>query len=325
MHLVAADIGGTNARFAIAEVAAGRVISLGPVTKLHTADHPSFETAWKAFAAQTGAPLPRAAAIAFAGPVDGETLQLTNSHWVLKPGLIKEHLGVDAFVVVNDFAAVAHAVAHCPPGALAHLFGPARELSDTEAVCVMGPGTGLGVAQLLGRAPGYSVRATEAGHIAFAPLDAFEDGLLDQLRAQLGRVSAERVASGPGLRAIYNALAQRESRPPTQDDDAALWGRALARSDSLAAAALDRFCMILGAVAGDLALAQGASAVVLAGGVGHRIADRLPASGFAERFIAKGRFEGLMARMPVKLMTLDEPGLYGAAAAFAVEHAPGGR
>jgi glucokinase len=100
-----------------------------------------------------------------------------------------------------------------------------------------------------------------------------------------------------------------------------LWAAALDGSDSLANAALDRLCLTLGAVAGDMALAQGAVAVVIAGGVGLRIADYLPQSGFRDRFIAKGRFERRMDEMPVKLITYPQPGLWGAAAAFAREHA----
>jgi glucokinase len=126
--------------------------------------------------------------------------------------------------------------------------------------------------------------------------------------------------SGPGLRGIYEALARIEGRTVETEDDKLLWTAALDGSDSLAVAALDRFCMTLGSVAGDLALAQGANAVVIAGGLGARIANHLPQSGFAQRFAAKGRFESMMAAIPVKLITLDEPGLYGAAAAFATEH-----
>jgi glucokinase len=99
-----------------------------------------------------------------------------------------------------------------------------------------------------------------------------------------------------------------------------LWTAALQGSDSLAAAALDRFCLSLGAVAGDIALAQGATGVVIAGGLGLRLADHLPRSGFAQRFVAKGRFERMMSDIPVKLITHPQPGLYGAAAAFAQEH-----
>ena len=134
------------------------------------------------------------------------------------------------------------------------------------------------------------------------------------------RVSVERVASGRGLWNLYEALGAIEGRPLTFHDEKELWGAAMAGTDSLATAALDRFCLTLGAVAGDMALAQGAIAVVIAGGVGLRLADHLPRSGFRDRFIAKGRFERRMDDMPVKLITYPQPGLFGAAAAFAREH-----
>jgi glucokinase len=125
------------------------------------------------------------------------------------------------------------------------------------------------------------------------------------------------VASGQGLTNIYEVLAGVEGREIQYRDEKALWTAALAGEDGLAAAALDRFCLALGAAAGDLALAQGASAVVIAGGVGARVADHLVRSGFRDRFIAKGRFERMMDEMPVKLITHPQPGLFGAAAAFA--------
>ncbi len=320
-EIVTVDIGGTHARFALAQVAQGRVASLGDSVTLKTAEYASFQTAWETFGAQLGRPLPRAAAIAFAGPVGGEVLQMTNSHWVIRPALIRERLNVDRHILVNDFGAVGHAVAQAPDSAYRHLCGPDTTLPDHGVISVVGPGTGLGVAHVLRSGSGNHVSSTEGGHIDFAPLDTFEDGLLKMLRERHRRVSVERVVSGPGLRAIHETLARLEGRTvETSEDDKALWSRALDGSDSLAVAALDRFCMTLGSVAGDLALAQGASGVVIAGGLGHRIADHLPQSGFAQRFAAKGRFEAMMAAIPVKLMTMDQPGLFGAAAAFATEY-----
>lgn len=317
-QVIAVDIGGTHARFALAEVSDGRVQSLATPITLKTAEHASFQTAWEAFGAQLGQPLPRNAAIAFAGPVGGDVLQLTNSHWTIRPALIKDRLHVDRFALVNDFGAVGHAVAQAAPEYFRHICGPDTPLPGIGIISVVGPGTGLGVAYVV-RADGhYRVCATEGGHIDFAPLDAFEDGLLDHLRKRYRRVSAERVVSGPGLRGIYEAFARIEERAVVAEDDKAIWTAALDGTDSLAVAALDRFCMNLGALAGDLALAQGANAVVIAGGLGARIANHLPQSGFAQRFAAKGRFEAMMAAIPVKLITLDEPGLYGAAAAFAI-------
>jgi glucokinase len=319
-QIVAVDIGGTHARFALAEVDGGRVHSLGVPVTLKTAEHASFQTAWEAFGAQLGHLLPAAAAIAFAGPVGGDVLQLTNSHWAIRPALIKERLHVDRFSLVNDFGAVGHAVAQAAAENFAHVCGPETAFPETGVISVVGPGTGLGVAYVVRSNDHYHVRETEGGHLDFAPLDAFEDGLLEHLRKRYRRVSTERVVAGPGLRGIYEAFARIENRSSDYEDDKALWTAALDGTDSLAVAALDRFCMTLGSVAGDLALAQGASGVVIAGGLGARIARHLPQSGFAQRFAAKGRFEAMMAAIPVKLITLDEPGLYGAAAAFATEH-----
>jgi len=166
----------------------------------------------------------------------------------------------------------------------------------------------------------YRVQATEGGHIDFAPVDSIEDSILARLRQRYRRVSAERVVSGPGLVDIYEALAGMEGRAIQQVDDKMLWGLGTSGEDSLAAAAVDRFCLSLGSFAGDIALAQGAGGVVIAGGLGLRIRDTLLKSGFASRFKAKGRFEGLMAALPVKLITHPQPGLFGAAAAFAKEH-----
>jgi glucokinase len=320
MKVVAVDIGGTHARFALADVDAGRVVTLGEPVTLKTAEHASFQTAWEAFAAQQSVPLPRAAAIAIACPINGEVLQLTNNPWIIRPGLIPEKLGVDAHVLVNDFEAIGHAVAQVGPEYLRHICGPDGALPAHGATSIVGPGTGLGVAQLFRDHADYHVIATEGGHIDFAPLDTIEDAVLADLRKKYRRVSVERIVSGPGLAAIHHVLARLEGRTVPDRDDKALWAAALDGSDSLAAAALDRFCLSLGAVAGDFALAHGPTAVVIAGGVGLRLADHLPRSGFAQRFAAKGRFESLMQRIPVKLVTHPQPGLFGAAAAFARTH-----
>lgn len=320
MNLVAVDIGGTHARFALAEVQDGRVVSLHEAVTLKTAEHASFQTAWEDFAAQIGAALPRAAAIAIAGPVNGEVIKFTNNPWIIRPALIGERLGVDAHTLINDFGAVGHAVAQAGPEHFSHLCGPDEPLPDEATISVVGPGTGLGVAHVWRGDRAYRVQSTEGGHTDFAPLDAIEDAILARLRKRYRRVSVERVVSGPGLIDIYEALAGIEGRAVQQHDDKMLWQLGASGEDSLAAAAIDRFCLSLGSVAGDIALVQGASGVVIAGGLGLRIKDLLVRSGFAERFRAKGRFEKMMAGIPVKLITHPQPGLFGAAAAFAMEH-----
>ncbi len=321
MPIVTIDIGGTHARFALAEVAQGNVVNLSEPITMKTAEHASFQTAWEAFDAMLDQPIPRAVAIAIAGPVTGDVIKFTNNPWIIRPALIKERLNVEAFTLVNDFEAVGHAVARADAAHFTHLCGPDEPLTSDGTISIVGPGTGLGVAHIHRHAGSYHVQATEGGHVDFAPLDGIEDAILARLRQRFTRVSTERVVSGPGLIGIYETLAAIEGRAIQQYDDKTLWALGMAGEDSLASAAVDRFCLSLGSVAGDIALAQGGfGGVVIAGGLGLRIKDILLRSGFDQRFRAKGRFEKLMAAIPVKLITHPQPGLFGAAAAFAKEH-----
>jgi glucokinase len=317
-ELVAADIGGTHARFALARLdGAGNVVALDEPVVMRCAEHASLQMAWETFGTIIGRPLPRAAAIAVAGPVVGEELKLTNNPWVIRPAMVNKKLGVDAHVLVNDFEAVAYAVGACGEGAFQHICGPDVPLPNTGTISVLGPGTGLGVGLLVKRGgPDWQVLPTEGSHSDFSPVDSLEDAILAHFRRRFGRVSAERVISGPGLADIHAALAALDDRAIQPMDDKTLWSLAMNGEDSLAAAALDRFAQALGTFAGNIALAHGAGGVVIGGGLGARLADHLPRSGFAGRFAAKGRFETLMRSLPVKLITHPQPGLFGAAAAF---------
>jgi len=320
-QLVAVDIGGTHARFAIATIAEDGAISLDDPETLHTADHVSFQTAWEDYRERKGGHLPDAVSLAIAGRTSGDAIRFTNNPWVIRPALIKEKLGATRYTLVNDFAAVAHAVAQAPDDQFLHLAGPDQPLAAEGTLSVLGPGTGLGVAHLWRDSSGYRVQATEGGHVDFAPLDQIEDAILARLRKRHMRVSVERVVSGPGIVEIYATLAALEGKPVAEMDDVSIWQAGMEGSDSLAAAAVDRFCLALGSVAGDFALAQGGfGGVVIAGGLGYRLREILPGSGFAERFRAKGRFADLMGTIPVKLITHPQPGLFGAAAAFVKEH-----
>jgi glucokinase len=319
MDLIAIDVGGTHARFARAAIADGSIELAEPVT-LKTSDFASLKSAWDAYAKQAGGPLPDAAAIAIAGPVTGETVRMTNNSWVLHTGALDEQLGIDKVTVINDFGAVAHAVARAPESELIHIAGPELPLPETGTVSVVGPGTGLGVAHFHRYSGGYHVQATEGGHVDFAPVDQIDDRLLARLRERHRRVSLERVVSGPGIVEIRAVLGAIEGRYMAELEDKAIWQLGISGEDTLCAAAVERFCQSLGSVCGDYALAQGASAVVLAGGLGLRLRNVLPASGFAERFRFKGRYERMMEGIPIKMIVHPQPGLFGAAAAFAREH-----
>jgi glucokinase len=251
-----------------------------------------------------------------AGALGGETVKLTNSPWIVRPATLPEELGLDQLTLVNDFGAMAHAADALADDQFERIAGPARSRPSEGIITVIGPGTGLGVAMVLRRAGEHHVIETEGGHMDFAPLDAIEEQILQRLRNRFPRVSIERVVSGPGLANVYEALAAMDGAAAQIRDDAALWAAAVGSSDPLASAALDRFCMSFGSVAGDVALVQGASTVVITGQLSQRIVDRLREGAFVERFLSKGRYRGRMEAIPILLCRHSEPGLYGAAAAF---------
>ena len=308
--IAVADIGGTNARFALAEIGGQDVLSLGEPVTLPTSGHATFGDAWRTFTTRNPGAEPNSLGVAFAGPVDGGEVQLTNNAWSLDRQTLRE-LGIDHAVIVNDFGAVAHAVATLDDAYFQPLCGPGSPLPQSGVTTILGPGTGLGVAIIVASDAGWSVVETEGGHVDFAPTDAVEDSILADLRQRFGRVSVERLASGPGLGNLHCALTGSETV-----SDIEMWKRALAGNDD-AASSLERWCAILGSFAGDLALAHGADNVVVAGGLGYRLRDVLPKSPFSARFVAKPPYENRMRAIPVRMLVHPQPGLLGAAVAFA--------
>lgn len=314
MRIAVADIGGTNARFALVEVEGGKVVSLSDPVVLKAADHSGLASAWAAFGAAIDQPLPRRAGLAIAGPVTGGPVRFLNSHWVVDPSTIAEDLQLDSFTLLNDFGAMAHAVNALDTSHFVHICGPDVPLPERGAISVIGPGTGLGVAVLQRREAGPVVLETEGAHIHFAPLNEAEEAVSAAIAKRYGRTSVERVVSGPGLGDIVRALA------PDQRDDAALWAAAIEGREATIRDALALFLDCYGSAVGDLSLAHGSLGVALTGGLTNRLAHLLASSGFHARFCDKGRYEARMQAIPVKLVTHSQPGLFGAAAAFAMEH-----
>jgi glucokinase len=322
---VVADIGGTNARFAMAvQDECGRVSAVA-VRKLCTRDFPSFEAAyqnyldWLEFRPVRGV-------FALAGPTNQDEVKLTNCPWVLRPSALKDRIGLDEVRLVNDFEAIA-----CAVGAIdASEFRRLDESRDFDmctdgVVSVVGPGSGLGVSALHRNNGESHVVPCEGGHVGFAPADEVDIHILRFLLTRYPRVSAERIVSGPGLAQIYIALAQLEGRAIVPPHAVELWEAALSGADPHARAALDRWVMLLGTVAGDIALAQGAKAVVLAGGILPRFGRSLDVALLLSRFRAKGRFETLMRDIQVALVEHPDPGLLGAASLLANSHDRTGR
>ena len=303
-----ADIGGTNARFAVARD--GRVEYL---TVLPTGQYPTFQDAARHFLAGLPASLPvRRGAIDIAGPVVGDHVQLTNSGWSFSITAAKAELGFDDLQVLNDFAAAALGIPLLPAADYVAVGGGQRVAHGP--IGVIGPGTGLGVAGLVYAADRWVVLPGEGGHATMPAATREEALILDRLRDRFGHVSAERVLSGHGLQNLYAAVAAGRAVTAAAPSDHEITAAALAGSDAMAADVLDLFCEMLGTVAGNLAITLGCTGgVFLIGGILPRFAARFAASGFRRRFEAKGRFAGYMRAIPTYLVTHDNPALLGLA------------
>ena len=323
MKAVVVDVGGTHARFAIAEYEAGARPQLGRIHKYKTHAHEGLASAWRHFADEAGEPLPPSASVAVAAAIGPDVLTFVNNDWEIDTRRLKADLEVERLTLLNDFGAMAHAVSVLAPDEFAYIHGPDGPLPSEGVATVMGPGTGLGVAILLRRNGHCHVIETEGGHYAFAPLDSEEFAIAERMRERFGRVSLERYVSGPGLENILQALAEIEGTEPPKDGDAELWHKALAGTDARAVHALERILMALGSAAGDYALGHGAQAVVLTGSLVNRLLERVRGPLFVDRFCAKGRHSERMRGIAVRAANHPEAGLLGAAVAFDREHLGG--
>ena len=317
--LLVGDVGGTNARFALARMVEGR-----PVLEHHDSfpaeRHPTFLKGVAAFIAACEVK-PTRGVIAVAGPVTDGAIDLTNSPWRVSEAELQT-LGLNPVRLINDFEALAWGAPAVPDDMLALLGGPAEGEPNT-AIAVLGPGTGFGVSALARDARGHEIAMpSEGGHACFAPGDAVEDDILRILRRRYDRVSIERLICGPGLLNLHRALAEIDGRESTIDDPAQITAEALENPNSPCGATLARFCAILGAVAGDIALTTGArGGIYIAGGIAPRILPFLKASPFRERFERKGRFQDYMAAIPTKVILHKHAALLGAArVAFAEQN-----
>ena len=308
-----ADVGGTNLRLVLAD--AERGVDQDSLVSLRVAEHPSLEAAARSYLRARGAQ-PEVAVFAVAGRVEQGRAQITNHPWHIDCGALRALLEIPRIKLVNDFAAMGASLAALQAGDMVAL-GPALpDLGAGSDGCfaVLGPGTGLGATAVLRRGGRWLVMETEGGHIGFAPQDVLEIELLRVLGVRFGRVSNERLVCGGGLLNLYRALGEVRGEPAPALTPEAVSSDAL-RGNALALAALERFVLILGSVAGDLALAYGAwDGVLLAGGLVPQLLPRLQSGDFRTRFAAKGRFGTTLARIPSAAILHAQPGLLGALA-----------
>lgn len=323
MARLVADIGGTNARFALTGGGAageGGRVAVTHERHLRVQDFPGLAEAALSYLAGLPAPRPAvdAAVIAVATPVDARVIRFTNSPWSFTRDALAGALGlaVDRLAVINDFAAQAAAIPHLGvDDSIAIGGGTAR---PGWPIAVIGPGTGLGAAGLVPTGNGPVVVASEGGHVSFAPHDELELEILRRLIARFGHVSNERVISGPGLVTLAMTMAEISGRLPVkarpEDVTAAAAGGASPAAAEVAGDALRVFSGLLGAAAGDLALAFGAKGgVYLCGGLCGKLGRFFDHVRFRERFEAKGRLGPFLADVPCRQVSNPQTGLIGAA------------
>lgn len=305
---VIGDIGGTNARFALAED--GRY---GELRHVEVKKYPSLHDALTDYLSTLpGTRRPTAAALDIAGPVFGDMVGLTNAGWRFSIAELKQSLALSTLKVVNDFAAAAISVPYLPKQDLFTVGPPCPEAVGT--IGVIGPGTGLGVGGLLPNGAQWLPWSGEGGHVTLPTVTPEEDAIVRLLRSRWGHVSAERVLSGAGLVNLYEAQCAIDGVTPSPMSPAGVTDHAIRGTDAISVKAFGHFCTMLGTVAADLALTLGATGgIYIAGGILLRFKEAFAESGFRERFEAKGRFRSLLATIPTRLILEESPALLGLA------------
>lgn len=308
--MLVADIGGTNARFAVAG-SDGRL--LGAPVVYSTGDFDGLVPAARAFLGGLSGEPPRRACIAVACPVVGDAVSLTNNTWSFSISTARAALGFEQLTVVNDFKALAAGVPGLGGDEWIKIGG-----GDARAgfpLSVIGPGTGFGVATVVPTDGGHVIVEGEGGHVGFAPGNPREIDILKILARRHGRVSMERLLSGNGLKSIYGALAEIDGIAAEPLGSSDIVARAKAGNCAACAGAVDQFCSTLGAFAGDVAMTMNSrGGVFIGGGIVPRIAGLLVNSPFRARFEAKGRISAFVRDIPAFLITADDVALRGAAA-----------
>jgi glucokinase len=304
-----ADIGGTYARFAV-ETTLGR---FEHAASLRCADHADFHAAVTAYLAGQPCTGIRHAAVAIAYPVEGDQVRMTNYHWQFSIEQMRERLGLQTLVVVNDFTALAMAVPRLSDQGRRQVGG--GQPREPSVIGVLGAGSGLGVSGLIPADDGWVALGTEGGHASFAPRDELELMILRFAWRQFSHVSFERLLSGPGLELIHRALLERDGVADPGLPAPEITRRCLDGSDARCTQAIAVFCGLLGTAAGNLAVTLGAQGgVYIGGGIVPRLGAHFDRSPFRQRFEDKGRFTDYLRAIPTYVITVDQATFVGASA-----------
>jgi glucokinase len=307
------DVGATNARFGL--VAPGGAL-------LHwnayvCDDFATIEEALRTYLGTRGdLPMPRIGALAIAAAITGDEIRMTNHPWSFSVRELRDRLGLERLVAINDFTAVAMAVPLLSEADRMPVGGGAPVANRT--IAVLGPGSGLGVSGLVPMGGEWVALSGEGGHATMAPASERESAVLDLMRKRFDHVSAERCISGPGLVNLYNSLAALDGVPAAPYTPAQITDPETGAQDALCREATAMFCAMLGTVAGNLALTLGAQGgVYIGGGIVPKLGARFADSEFRRRFEAKGRMRSYVTAIPTCVITHRLPAFLGCAAALA--------
>lgn len=309
-----ADIGGTNARFALLQ---GARIEHQQV--FACAQYPSLVAAVEHYlqgiGCGKGTRRPREAAMAIAGPITGDHIRMTNHVWEFSAAATRRQLELDRLIFMNDFTALAMAIRHLPPEDLEQVGGGRAVLGS--AIALIGPGTGLGVSGLVPQGEHWIPLQGEGGHVTLSVMNEREIAVLQRLRQRFSHVSAERVLSGPGLVNLYDALCALEGVRPEPYPPREITERALAGGCKLCLETVSMFCGLLGTMAGNLVLTLGAvGGLYIGGGIVPQLGSFFASSAFRDRFEDKGRYADYLADVPTYVIRTELPAFIGLSRAF---------
>lgn len=309
---VIADIGGTNARFALLNSDG----SIQDEIVLQGAEHPDFVSAFEEYLRLTSNPQITEAAVAIANPIDGDLIKMTNHNWNFSIEEARKSLGLDSLIFKNDFEALAMSLPFLEEEDLYQVGG--GEIKKKRAIGVLGPGTGLGVSGLLFSGEKWIPLSGEGGHVSLSPTNKRQAQILEVCWESYRHVSAERLISGSGLQRIYEAICQLDQvNPKSNISPQDISQSALDKSNQQCQETLDIFTAMLGVVAGNLALTLGAKGgIYIGGGIIPKLGSYFENSPFREHFESKGRFNQYLKNIPVFVIKSKHPALIGIKQAF---------
>ncbi len=312
-----ADIGGTNARFALIE---GANELPSHIKTVNCANYPKITDAINDYLANLEvSPLPQVAAISIATHVDNDLIKMTNFNWSFSVTEVRKNLGLSSLKVLNDFSTLALAVPTLGVNDYWQLGG--GKILENEAMAVIGPGTGLGVSGLVNTGSYWMPLQGEGGHVTYGPANDMELAVINLLRKKYDHISAERLVSGPGLSLLYQSIGLVHGEKLEEISPQQITEKAIQKSSVAAEQTIEIFCSVLGSVAGNLALTLGArGGVYIGGGIIPRLGEYFSHSPFRSRFEQHGRFTHYLQQIPTFIIDTDNPALRGAAVSLQSEY-----